>query len=50
MPIATETRRIAVDDVEIHCEITGSGPDLFLVAGLGGRGVFWANQVQASHG
>ncbi|MCU0891713.1 MAG: alpha/beta hydrolase [Sandarakinorhabdus sp.] len=47
VPIATEARRVAVDDVEIHCEITGSGPDLFLVAGLGGRGLFWANQVQA---
>ena len=45
--IPTEIRRIAVDDAEIHVEITGSGPDLLLVAGLGGRGAFWANQVQA---
>jgi aminoacrylate hydrolase len=42
----TEKRRIDVGDAEIHVEITGEGPDLFLVAGLGGRGAFWANQVE----
>ncbi|MEH6552306.1 MAG: alpha/beta fold hydrolase [Pseudomonadales bacterium] len=36
---------IAVDDVEIYTEIHGSGPDLLLVAGLGGRHEFWAQQV-----
>lgn len=41
-----ETQRVNVGDAEIHVEITGKGPDLFLVAGLGGRGIFWANQVQ----
>ena len=45
--IPTEIRRIDLGDAEIHVEITGSGPDLLLVAGLGGRGAFWANQVQA---
>jgi len=45
--IATEIRPIDVGDAEIHVEITGSGPDLLLVAGLGGRGAFWAKQVQA---
>ena len=44
--IPTETRRIDVGDAEIHVEITGAGPDLMLVAGLGGRGVFWKNQIQ----
>ncbi|MEM6909621.1 MAG: alpha/beta fold hydrolase [Pseudomonadota bacterium] len=46
-PLPTETRRVDVGDAEIHTEITGSGPDLLLVAGLGGRGAFWAKQVQA---
>ncbi len=46
MTILAETRRINVGDAEIHVEITGSGPDLLLGAGLGGRGVFWANQIQ----
>ena len=41
----TEIRRVDVGDAEIHVEITGSGPDLFLIAGLGGRGVFWSNQI-----
>ena len=45
--IPTEVRRIDVGDAEIHTEITGSGPDLLLVAGLGGRGAFWHRQVQA---
>lgn len=45
--IETETRRVDLGDAEIHTEITGTGADLLLVAGLGGRGAFWANQVQA---
>ncbi|QIG53619.1 alpha/beta fold hydrolase [Altererythrobacter sp. BO-6] len=44
--IPTEVRRVDVGDAEIHTEITGDGPDLFLVAGLGGRGAFWTKQVQ----
>jgi len=37
---------IAVDDVEIYTEIHGEGPDLLLVAGLGGRHEFWFQQVE----
>jgi len=44
--IETKIQRIGVGDAEIHVEVTGSGPDLLLVAGLGGRGAFWNNQVQ----
>lgn len=44
--IPTKTQRVDVGDAEIHVEITGEGPDLLLVAGLGGRGAFWNNQVQ----
>ncbi|MEL7188182.1 MAG: alpha/beta fold hydrolase [Pseudomonadota bacterium] len=44
--IPTEVHRINVGDAEIHVEVTGNGPDLFLVAGLGGRGAFWSHQVQ----
>lgn len=46
-PITTQVRRFDLGDAEIHTEITGSGPDLLLVAGLGGRGAFWHKQVQA---
>ena len=42
-----EIRRVDVGDAEIHTEITGTGPDLLLIAGLGGRGAFWRNQVSA---
>ena len=45
--IPTQVERIDVGDAEIHTEITGSGPDLLLVAGLGGRGAFWNHQIQA---
>ncbi|MEM7688784.1 MAG: alpha/beta fold hydrolase [Pseudomonadota bacterium] len=45
--IPTHVERIDVGDAEIHTEITGEGPDLLLVAGLGGRGAFWHKQVQA---
>jgi aminoacrylate hydrolase len=41
----TEIRRIDVGDAEIHVELTGSGPDLLLIAGLGGRGAFWHRQI-----
>ncbi len=36
---------VSVDDVEIYTETHGQGPDLLLVAGLGGRHEFWAKQV-----
>lgn len=45
--VPTEVIRVNVGDAEIHAEMTGEGPDLLLVAGLGGRGAFWHNQVQA---
>lgn len=45
--IPTEIQRVDIGDAEIHVEVTGSGPDLLFVAGLGGRGAFWSNQVQA---
>ncbi|WP_394728672.1 alpha/beta fold hydrolase [Altererythrobacter sp. GH1-8] len=45
--IPTDVLRIDVGDAELHTEITGEGPDLLLVAGLGGRGAFWSNQIQA---
>ena len=45
-PIPTEVRKVDVGDAEIHTEIAGEGPDLLLVAGLGGRGAFWHKQVQ----
>jgi|TARA_B110000261_G_C13089359_1_gene359282 aminoacrylate hydrolase len=36
---------VDVGDVEIYSEIHGSGPNLLLVAGLGGRHEFWKQQV-----
>jgi aminoacrylate hydrolase len=41
----TDVQRIDVGDAEIHVEISGKGPDLLLVAGLGGRGAFWSHQI-----
>lgn len=38
---------IDIGDAEIYVEEHGEGPPLLLVAGLGGRGVFWNNQVEA---
>ena len=40
---------VDVGDVEIYTEIHGSGPNLLLVAGLGGRHEFWKQQVPFSH-
>ncbi len=36
---------VPVDDVEIYTETFGEGPDLLLVAGLGGRHEFFTNQI-----
>lgn len=36
---------VSVDDVEIYTETVGHGPDLLLVAGLGGRHEFWTKQI-----
>jgi len=35
-----------IGDAEIHVEEKGDGPPLFFVAGLGGRGEFWRNQLE----
>ena len=47
----TAAHKVDIGDAELHVEITesvsGSGPDLLLVAGLGGRGAFWSNQIAA---
>lgn len=43
----TSIQRIDIGDAELHVEITGSGPDLLLVSGLGGRGAFWKPQIAA---
>lgn len=36
---------VPIRDGALHVQIAGSGPDLLLVAGLGGRGAFWRAQV-----
>ena len=36
---------IDIGDAEIYVESHGDGPPLFFVAGLGGRGAFWKQQV-----
>lgn len=41
----TATHKVDIGEAELHVEITGDGPDLLLVAGLGGRGAFWSNQI-----
>jgi len=46
MSHSTEIKKVAIGDAVIHVEITGAGPDLFLAAGLGGRGAFWSKQIQ----
>lgn len=38
---------IDIGDAELHTEIQGTGPDLVLMAGLGGLASFWRNQVPA---
>lgn len=38
---------IDIGDAELYVETHGEGPPLFFVAGLGGRGVFWQQQVDS---
>src|SRR5438105_14640643 len=38
--------KISIGDAEIYYESTGEGEPLLLVPGLGGQGVFWAQQVK----
>lgn len=42
-----ETRKVDIGDTELHVEMIGDGPPLMLLAGLGGRGAFWRNQLEA---
>ena len=38
--------KISIGDAELYYESTGDGEALLLVPGLGGQGVFWAQQVK----
>ena len=38
--------KMSIGDAEIYYESTGDGEPLLLVPGLGGQGVFWAQQVK----
>ncbi len=38
---------VSIGDADLHYEDAGEGPPLLLVAGLGGKGSFWASQVPA---
>lgn len=44
-PAQIQTRRVRVDDVELHCEIAGEGETLLLIHGLGSCTADWAPQV-----
>ena len=39
------SRRVSVDDVELHCEIAGQGEPLLLIHGLGSCGLDWQPQI-----
>lgn len=47
MTILPESRRIRVDDVELHCEIVGEGEPLLLIHGLGSCTEDWQPQIEA---
>jgi aminoacrylate hydrolase len=36
---------VSIGTAELHTEISGDGPPLLLVAGLGGKGSFWSAQI-----
>lgn len=42
---AVSTRLYDIGGAEIYTESCGEGEPLFLIAGLGGRGEFWRNQI-----
>lgn len=42
----TRSRRVRVDDVELHCEIAGEGEPLLLVHGLGSCTEDWTPQIE----
>ena len=46
---ASETRRVRVNDVEIHCEIAGAGEPLLFIHGLGSCGDDWKPQIDHFH-
>jgi 3-oxoadipate enol-lactonase len=41
------SRRIRVDDVELHCQIAGQGEPLLLIHGLGSCGEDWGPQIES---
>lgn len=41
---------VSIGDADLYYESTGDGPPLLLVAGLGGKGSFWASQVPSLSG
>lgn len=41
------TRLYDIGGAEIYAETCGDGQPMFLIAGLGGRGEFWRNQISA---
>jgi 3-oxoadipate enol-lactonase len=41
-----ETRRVRVGDVELHCEIAGSGEPLLFIHGLGSCAEDWQSQIE----
>ncbi len=43
---AVESRRVRVGDVELQCELQGSGDPLLLIHGLGSSGLDWQPQVE----
>jgi len=43
---AVETRRVRVGDVELHCEIAGSGEPLLFIHGLGSCAEDWQSQIE----
>jgi 3-oxoadipate enol-lactonase len=43
---SAETRRVRVGDVELHCEIAGSGAPLLFVHGLGSCAEDWQPQIE----
>ena len=49
LPINSQQRssltQVSIGDAEIYAETSGQGEDLLLVAGLGGSGTFWREQI-----
>ncbi|MGF1639935.1 MAG: alpha/beta fold hydrolase [Rhodospirillales bacterium] len=45
-PARVGSRRVCVDDVELHCEIAGEGEPLLLIHGLGSSTLDWEPQIE----